>query len=183
MSRAHALQIFRAALKAADPEQSVRRYLHLDGDTLKVAGRKYSLHRFDRIQVIGAGKASAAMARAVVRVLGRRIEGGIINVQDGVNQTLRQVELHASGHPIPDERGVAGGQRILEIARDAGPRDLLLCLISGGGSSLVEWPLDPAAWYYGRRRRKVNQSILILTSYALVFALFNLLSPMRLRNA
>src|SRR5580704_5772393 len=104
MSRAHALKIFCAALKAADPAQSVRRYLRLDRDTLKVADRKYSLARFDRIQVIGAGKASAAMARAVVRVLGRRINGGIINVPDGINETVRQVELHASGHPIPDER-------------------------------------------------------------------------------
>jgi hydroxypyruvate reductase len=83
------------------------------------------------------------MARAVVRVLRRRITGGFVNVQDGVNETLRQVKLHASGHPVPDERGVAGGQRILEIARAAGPRDLLLCLISGGGSALMPAPSTP----------------------------------------
>jgi len=140
MSRAHALQVFRAALKAADPELSVRRHLRLDGDTLKVAGRKYPLNRFDRIHLIGAGKASAAMARAVARVLGRRVTSGFVNVQDGINETLRQVELHACGHPVPDERGVTGGQRVLEIARSAGPRDLLLCLISGGASALMPAP-------------------------------------------
>jgi len=99
---------------------------------------------FDRIQVIGAGKASAAMARAVESLLGRRITGGWINVPDGTlantGAKLRRVELNPSGHPIPDERGQRGAQRILEIAREAGPRDLLICVISGGASALMPAP-------------------------------------------
>ena len=95
---------------------------------------------FDRIQVIGAGKASAAMARAVEHVLGRFIKGGIVNVPDGTDAKLRRIDLNQAGHPIPDERGQQGAQRILEIAQQAGPRDLLICVISGGASALMPAP-------------------------------------------
>jgi glycerate 2-kinase len=143
VSRKHALRIFHAALKAADPEQAVLRHLRREGDTLVAGRRRYRLSKFDRIQVIGAGKASAAMAHAVERVLGRRISGGVINVQDGQTARLRRIALNPSGHPVPDERGVEGSRRILEIARAAGPRDLLICVISGGASALMPAPAPP----------------------------------------
>ncbi len=141
MSKKHALQIFRAALHAADPERAVAKHLKFDGRTL-VAGRvRYRLSNFDRIQVIGAGKAGAAMARAVERILGRRISGGFINVKDAARR-LRRIELNESGHPVPDERGLAGARRIAETARRAGERDLLICVISGGASALMPLPAD-----------------------------------------
>src|SRR5579871_1106814 len=145
MSRKQALQIFRAALVAADPEQAVLRHLKLDGGTLVAARRRYRLAAFDRVRVIGAGKASAAMAKAVERLLGRNIESGLVNVPDGVPDgmaaRLRRVELNPSGHPVPDERGVVGAMRIAEIARTSGARDLLICLISGGASALLPLPV------------------------------------------
>ena len=138
--RKHALQIFRAALHAADPYAAVLRHLNFDGRTLIAGRRRYRMADFDRVQVIGAGKASAAMARAVEHVLGRHITGGIVNVPDGTKSKTRRVELNQAGHPIPDERGRQGALRILEIAREAGPRDLLLCVISGGASALLPAP-------------------------------------------
>ncbi|MGH9648753.1 MAG: glycerate-2-kinase family protein, partial [Bryobacteraceae bacterium] len=138
--RKHALQIFRAALDAADPYAAVLRHLKFDGRTLIAARRQYRLADFDRIQLIGAGKAGAAMARAAEHVLGRFIKGGIVNVPDGITSKTRRVELNQAGHPIPDERGQQGAQRILEIAREAGPRDLLICVISGGASALLPAP-------------------------------------------
>jgi len=141
--RKHALQIFRAALQASDPYAAVLRHLTFDGRTLIAGRRRYRMADFDRIQIIGAGKASAAMARAVEHLLGRRIKGGIVNVPDGAASKLRRIELNPAGHPIPDERGVQGAQRILEIARDAGPRDLLICVISGGASALMPAPSPP----------------------------------------
>ncbi len=144
MSKRHALQIFQAALRAADPEQAVLRHLRLDGKTLIAGRRRYRLSQFDRIQVIGAGKASAAMARAVERILGRHVAGGLINVPDGVKRSSsRRIEIHETSHPVPDERGIDGARRILEIAREAGSRDLLLCLISGGASALMPAPTPP----------------------------------------
>src|SRR5580700_8859344 len=130
MSKKHALQIFRAALQAADPQVAVLRHLKFDGKTLVAGRRRYGLSQFDRVHVIGAGKASAAMARALERLLGRRIAGGLINVKDTGTVHLRRITLNESGHPVPDERGADGAKRIAAIARAAGPRDLLICLIS-----------------------------------------------------
>jgi len=144
VSRSHVLKIFRAALKAADPEHAVLRYLRLDGQkTLVAARRRYPLSRFDRIQVVGAGKASAAMARAVERVLGRRLAGGFVNVPHRSQVRTRRVELNESGHPIPDEHGLRGARRIAEIAAAANERDLLICVISGGASALMPDPAPP----------------------------------------
>lgn len=141
--RKHALQIFRAALRAADPQEAVLRHLKFDGRTLTAARQKYPIKNFDRIQIIGAGKASAAMARAVERLLGRRIAGGWINVKDGHTLKLRKIHQQECGHPVPDSRGVGGALRMEEIAANAGPRDLLIAVISGGASALTPAPVPP----------------------------------------
>ena len=77
------------------------------------------------------------MARAVERLLGRRISGGIVNVKDAAGARTRRIELNQAGHPIPDERGRQGALRIERIVREAGERDLVICLISGGASALM----------------------------------------------
>jgi len=141
--RKQALQIFRAALAAADPMEAVSRHLRVDGARLIAGKRRYDLSRFRDIYVLGAGKASAAMAAAVERLLGRRISGGLINVKDGHLARLRRVELIECGHPVPDERGVSGARRIAALARQAGSQDLILCLISGGASALMPAPSPP----------------------------------------
>ncbi len=140
MSRKHALRIFRAALEAADAENAVARHLKLDGETLVAGRRRYRLSKFDRVQVIGAGKAGAAMARAVERLLGRRIAGGFVNVKDTGGRRLRRITLHEAGHPIPDERGLEGARHIAGIALEAEERDLLICVFSGGASALMPMP-------------------------------------------
>lgn len=140
MSAKNALRIFRAALDAADARHAVLGHLRVDGETLVAGPRRYRLSKFDRIQVIGAGKAGAAMARAVGQVLGRRVSAGWVNVTDDGGVRLRSVTLHESGHPIPDERGREGAERMAEIARDAGERDLIVCVISGGASALAPLP-------------------------------------------
>lgn len=132
--RRHALAIFRAAVEAADPRR-----------TVKAALEKEDLSRFRRIFVVGAGKASAAMAQAAEQALGRRIAGGWINTKDGHLAPLKRITLHEASHPVPDARGVAGARRIAEIAAQAQEGDLLLCLISGGGSALLPLPLDPVS--------------------------------------
>lgn len=142
MSRKHGLQIFRAALEAADPERAVARHVKFDGRVLRAGRARYRLSQFDRIQVIGAGKAGAAMGRAVERILGRSISSGFVNVKDA-SPPLRRIELNLSGHPVPDERGMEGARRIAEIARNAGERDLLIAVISGGASALMPLPAEP----------------------------------------
>jgi glycerate 2-kinase len=129
--RKTAIQIFRAALKAADPAEAVHRHFTDPPAT------------FDRIFVVGAGKATAPMAQAVEQILGKRIAGGLINVKHGHSVKLSRIEQNQCGHPVPDEAGVRGAQRIAAIARDAMERDLVICLISGGASALMPLPAPP----------------------------------------
>lgn len=140
--RKDALAIFRAGLTAADPATAVLRHLRLEEDTLIAAGQKYRLEPHRRVFVVGAGKAGATMARAVERLLGKRIAGGLINVKDGHTAKLHRIELNECGHPIPDARGVEGARRIAAIARERQADDLVLCLMSGGGSALLPLPAD-----------------------------------------
>lgn len=141
--RQHALAILKAALKAADPVEAVLLHLKVESGVLIAGQRRYELGSFRHIYVLGAGKASAAMAKAVERLLGRRIRDGLINVKYGHVAKLRRVRLNECGHPVPDENGVRGAREIAQIASEAGPDDLVLCLISGGGSALLPMPASP----------------------------------------
>src|SRR5580692_15280 len=136
-----ALRIFQAALRAADPVQAVLRHLRREGETLIAGGWRYDLSSFRNIYVIGAGKASAQMAVAVERLLGRRITAGLVNAPNAAK--LRRVEINECGHPIPERRGVAGARRIAQIANEARQDDLIVCLISGGASALLPLPAPP----------------------------------------
>lgn len=157
MSRSHALDIFRAALDAADPEAAVRAHVKYDNKTLRVDQSRYRLADFDRVQVIGAGKASARMAQAIEGLLGKRVTGGWVNVPDGAKARLGRVALHPAGHPVPDQRGVEGARRIAAIAQESGARDLLICVISGGASALM--PL-PAAGISLAKKKAVTRRLL-----------------------
>jgi len=139
-----ALRIFGAALKAAAPGPAVRNHLRLSGDALASGRKRYPLSKFRNIYVLGAGKASVEMARAVERLLGKRIRGGLINTKYGHGASaLRRIEVNECGHPVPDARGEQGAARIAEIARQAEAQDLLICLISGGASALLPLPTPP----------------------------------------
>jgi hydroxypyruvate reductase len=136
-----ALRIFRAALRAADPVQAVLRHMRREGEVLIAGQRRYDLSSVRNIYVIGAGKASARMAVAAERLLGRRITAGLVNAPNA--SELRCIEINECGHPIPDRHGVAGARRIAQIASAAGPDDLIVCLISGGASALLPLPAAP----------------------------------------
>lgn len=130
--------ILDAALAASDPRAAVQRALHREGNRLSVQGREYDLDRIHRVLVIGFGKASAAMAQAAEQVLGDKIERGWVNVKYGHTAPLQTVHLHEAGHPLPDANSLLGAQKILELLDTTAPEDLVICLISGGGSALME---------------------------------------------
>ncbi len=142
-ARRQARIIFEAALHAADPVAAVRRHLRLIGGKLVAGRRQYSLRSFDHIWVVGAGKAAAAMASAVESVLGKHVSGGLVNVKYDHGARLRRVDVNECGHPLPDETGVRGATRIAEILQQAGNRDLVICVISGGASALLPLPAPP----------------------------------------
>ncbi len=141
----HALEIFRAGLAAVDPYAAVARALSLRADTLRasVDGATpidLDLGAFDRVLVVGAGKASARMALAVEERLGPRIEQGLILVKAGYGEPTKRCQVLEAGHPQPDRRGLDGARRIQALLEGAGPRSLVVALISGGGSALLPLP-------------------------------------------
>jgi len=137
-------RILSAALEAVEPGESVARYLQRQGDILWLAGRAYDLRRYRHVWIVGAGKAGAPMAQRTASILGDRLTGGLVIVKDGhagdrsaLPEGLRLIE---AGHPIPDERGVAGAAQIAALLAELNEDDLVICLISGGGSALLVSP-------------------------------------------
>jgi len=135
------MDIFKAVVSAAGPYRAVTRALRRENNMLFAGGRVYRLASFGRIIVVGAGKAAGPMAAAVEDVLGGRIDHGIVVVKDGHAVKLKTIEQVEAGHPIPDESGVQGTRRILELVRNADEKTLVICLLSGGGSALLVAPL------------------------------------------
>lgn len=142
-SRLDAMAIFEAALEAAQPAAAIERNVRLDdqGRAMIVGGRSYDLDSYRRILVVGAGKATAAMAAAVERLLGGRISGGLINVKYGHTEKLERIAINECSHPVPDQAGVDGTARIHALVSEARKDDLVLCLISGGASALTPLPV------------------------------------------
>ncbi len=134
------LAILEAALDAVDPYKATRAILERNGDTLTVAGQSYDLSQHRRILVVGAGKAGAPMAQAVESVLGDRISEGLVVVKTDHSAPTQQVEITEASHPRPDAAGVAAGERILALAQSAQANDLVIALLSGGGSALLVAP-------------------------------------------
>jgi hydroxypyruvate reductase len=140
--RRDAQAIFKAALKAADPAEGILRQVRNEANWFTAGRKRFDLRKFRNIYVLGAGKASATMAGAVEKLLGSRITTGLVNVKYGHTAKLRRVHLNECGHPVPDEAGVEGARAIAEIARGAREDDLVLCVISGGGSALLPLPAE-----------------------------------------
>lgn len=140
--RHDAIRIFRAGLHAVDPISAVHRHLKREGDEVIANGHSYNLAEFENILVVGAGKAAAAMAHAIEEILGDRITAGRITVKYGHKEPLQKVRLCEAGHPVPDESGLKGTEEIVKLVEQANDKDLVLCLISGGGSALLPLPAD-----------------------------------------
>jgi glycerate 2-kinase len=140
--RGDALAIFQAGLKAVNPVEAVQRHLRMDGDTLLVDGIPYPLGQVGHVRVVGMGKASAVMAKPLRDLLGHRISGGIIIVKKGHRYPLSGIQVIEAGHPVPDEAGLQGTERMIQLLDEAGARDLVFCLISGGGSALSPAPAE-----------------------------------------
>ena len=146
--RQDAEAIWLAGLRAVDSERLVRDSMRVEGRQLAVGDALVDLDEIDRIAVVGAGKAGAGMAAAVEQVLGstlleKKNVVGWVNVPADCVRSLERIKLHAArpaGVNEPTAEGVEGAQQIEQIVAELGPRDLCLCLISGGGSALLPAP-------------------------------------------
>jgi glycerate-2-kinase len=133
---------YQEALRAADPEEAVFRHFRVKDDILRVGDVDYFLDKFQRVFVIGAGKASVRMAQAVERILGPRLHHGLVITSRGQAGRLKKVLVREGSHPLPDEDGVRATEELLELVESLTDQDLVVCVLSGGGSALLDAPLE-----------------------------------------
>ncbi|RDI70423.1 glycerate kinase type-2 family protein [Halopelagius longus] len=147
-----ALACLRDAIEAVLPYRVVRDSVSLDGETLRVAEESYDLGDFDRIVVVGGGKAANGVADALETVLGDRIDAGAVvtpnpDESDASNGSAGssdggRIERLPGDHPVPSERGVESSRRLLEVLDGADERTLVLAAITGGGSAVIPTPAE-----------------------------------------
>jgi len=141
-ARALILDSYETALNSVEPAGLIKTKITLEKSILSVDSLRYDLRRFKRIYVVGGGKAGGAMAAALEKVMGDWITSGIVNVPKGKIPKTENITLNQASHPLPDQAGVEGTKQMLQIAEQANEDDLVICLISGGGSSLMPMPRD-----------------------------------------
>ena len=138
-------KIYTAAIEAVSPLKAIKRHIHIAGNNLKIFDKdkeikSFDLDKFDKILVVGSGKATSAMAKAIEELLGERISSGCICVKYGHVAELKRIEQIEASHPIPDIEGMRGAEKIYNIIKGADKNDLIISLISGGGSALMPLP-------------------------------------------
>ncbi len=138
--RQDALAVFNSALVAVNGFDAVKRRCRRKKNTLYIGRTPFYLNRFQNIFIIGAGKATAHMAAAMESILGETLTGGLIVVKYGHSVPLKKIQTIEAGHPVPDASGANGARQILALAEKATASDLIICLISGGGSALLPLP-------------------------------------------
>src|SRR5437899_9339506 len=138
------LHAMNAALAAADPARIIREHLKLTGSILHVDKLQYPLKDYRRIFVIGGGKASGYMAEEIEKLLGKWIMRGLVVIPDYLRPTprSRRIRYHAATHPIPSRKGVDGVLAMLRLVDDISRDDLVIVLVSGGGSALMPLPVE-----------------------------------------
>jgi glycerate-2-kinase len=140
--RADGLAIVEAGINAVLPANVIRDHVRLDEDTLSIKGHRLDLSRYKHIYVAGGGKASGTMALELEKVLNGRITAGVVNDRYGVSVPTRIIKVSQAGHPLPTDDGVRGVKEMLRMLSGAGPDDLIVFLISGGGSALIPYPAE-----------------------------------------
>ena len=139
--------IYTAAIDAVNPKNAVESHVQLQGSILQLLSnrkiiKKFDLNSFNKIFIVGAGKATSAMAAGIENILAQRISKGSICVKYGYLVDLSRIEIIEASHPIPDANGVKASKTIRDILDKAGKNDLVISLISGGGSALLPLPPD-----------------------------------------
>jgi glycerate 2-kinase len=139
--RSDAARIWSAALRAADPEPAIQKLIQRKGRVLQVDGRRLDLGEFDNVWVLGAGKAAAPMGRALEKILGQYLSGGLLSTKYGHGMPMQKLRVIEAGHPLPDKNSIASAAQMISLVNEEiRPGDLVFCVLSGGASSLLVSP-------------------------------------------
>lgn len=140
-----ALGALEAAIKSVEPGALVRNAVRFDGESISfcdIYGNTSTINSFKDAHVVGAGKAAAAMAGALCKMLKGRVTGGAINVPKGTETAIDRISVTGASHPVPDKDGIRGAEKIAGVLENAGKDDIAIVLISGGGSALMPMPAE-----------------------------------------
>lgn len=139
--------IFSKAVAAVNPFEALKKTLHIQNNILKIKGpegseKSFDLDQVQRVFLIGTGKASVSMARAMEEMMNGRLTSGIIITKHGHGLPLKKTEVIEAGHPLPDQKGLEGAKKIQSLLKESGEKDLVIFLVSGGGSALLPLPSE-----------------------------------------
>lgn len=137
------LQVIRSAIRSVHGDTAVRRHVQFSQGVLRIDSSDIAMDLYERIFVLGAGKASAHMAHGLEELLGDRINDGLISVKYDHTVDLQRLKLAEAGHPTPDKNSVKAAQATMRLAQSWHEKDLVFCLLSGGASSLWCLPQEP----------------------------------------
>ena len=141
-ARKTALEIIEYALTKADPYSATKDLVSVQGNELIVDNLRFNLKKHNRIFLLGAGKATYPIARALEELLGDRIADGVIVCKYGQQGKLSHARLHLASHPIPDESGLEASQKTLDLAKQTQPGDIVFGCVTGGSSALLPLPVQ-----------------------------------------
>jgi glycerate-2-kinase len=153
------LDVFEEVLKKTDPRILIKTKVKLIDNVLYVDKKTYDLKIFNKIIVLGFGKASGFMAEALERILDEKIDKGLIIIPKGTSKKFKTnfIKFVESSHPIPDFSSVKAANKILNIVKKIQKTDLVIFLISGGGSSLMALPKEPISL---KDKMKINKMLI-----------------------
>ncbi len=139
--------IFTKALSAVNPSKILKDRIRIDRDRLLIktgtnSEKVFDLKGVEKIFLVGTGKAASPMAKAIEEIFEDRITRGIITTKYGHLLPLKKTEIIEAGHPLPDQKGYEGAKRIQRLLQESGPKDLVIFLLSGGGSALLPFPAN-----------------------------------------
>lgn len=133
-----AMEILNFSINSVKPGVLIKNNVSLTNNILTIKNHKYDISKFDHIYVTGAGKASAFMAKEMEKILGDRISDGIVITKYGHIAYCSKIKILEAGHPVVDENSLSATEELLLLLKKTGKYDLVIVLISGGGSSLME---------------------------------------------
>ncbi|MEM5872050.1 MAG: glycerate kinase [Candidatus Aenigmatarchaeota archaeon] len=154
-----ALNTIEILLDAVDPKKIIKSKVKLCENLLLVENEEFNLTHYKKVIVVGGGKASGYMAEALEEILGNYITKGLIVVPKGTSKRhkTKKIKILEASHPVPDKNSIKGAKRILNLVKKVKEDDLVICLFSGGGSSLIALPKEGISL---RDKKKVTNMLL-----------------------
>jgi glycerate-2-kinase len=162
------LDLAEEALRFLQPDSLVKNQVFSkkskDQNILKIHNKKFNLNKYKNIYVVGAGKATYKMAQSINKILNGKIKKGFINVPVAKIKKIGNIIVNKASHPLPDKNGIKGTKKIINLLKKAGKDDLVICLMSGGGSALMPAPTPPLTL-----NEKINLTRQLLKSSANIY--------------